>query len=271
MAQATTASAPSRPPTNPQTRGERQETRCNDVPFAILFYANLVAMIAVAVIYGPDALDDADQDSDRDYRGYVYAALICSALGVLASLGGVAVMMCIPETLIKVALIFVVVMSGIFMVMMFLAGAFGGAILGLIFFAISICYARVVWPRIPFATANLVTAITAVRSNGGVIVYAFFLTFLAGCWSLLWSLSFVGVFDKTYECDDVTNTCSDPAYGLLFLLFVSYFFTHQVIQVSFIGCTERTLWLHGRLTLFLGSSLMFTTEHGPRDGGWNGG
>ena len=173
MAQATTASAPSRPPTNPQTRGERQETRCNDVPFAILFYANLVAMIAVAVIYGPDALDDADQDSDRDYRGYVYAALICSALGVLASLGGVAVMMCIPETLIKVALIFVVVMSGIFMVMMFLAGAFGGAILGLIFFAISICYARVVWPRIPFATANLVTAITAVRSNGGVPRYLF--------------------------------------------------------------------------------------------------
>ena len=113
---------------------------------------------------------------------------------------------------------------------LFLSGSIFGAIIGLIFFAVSICYARAVWPRIPFATANLVTAITAVKANWGVVIYAFVFTVLAGAWSLIWTIGFVGVFDRTYECDE-NNVCTDPNYGFLFLLFVSYFFAHQVLQV----------------------------------------
>ena len=224
---------PAAPPTNPEIRGEKQETKCNDIPFAILFYANLVAIIAVAATYGPDALqgnDDTGNDDDVEYKGYAIAALICAFLSIIGSVLGLLVMMCIPETLIKAALIFVVILAGIWMVMMFAAGSVFGGILGVIFFAVSICYARAVWSRIPFATANLVTAITAVKANWGVIVYAFFFTAFAGFWSILWSVAFVGVLDRTFECDE-TNVCDNPNYGFLFLLFVSYFFAHQVIQV----------------------------------------
>lgn len=110
---------PAGPPSNAQVRGEKQESRCNDIPFAVLFYANLVAIIAVAFTYGPDALsvddDEKDDNGDpddgtREYDGYVYAALICVFLSILGSIGGLMVMMCIPETLIKVSLIFVVIM-----------------------------------------------------------------------------------------------------------------------------------------------------------------
>ena len=90
--------------------------------------------------------------------------------------------------------------------------------------------------RIPFATANLVTSITAIKANWGVIVYSFIFTALAGGWSLIWTIAFVGVFDETYTCDDETGTCSDVNYGFLFLLFVSYFFAHQVLQVSKLLC-----------------------------------
>ena len=148
--QATPAGAPS----NPEVRGEKQETRCNDIPFAILFYANLVAIIAVAFTYGPDALsvDDDEKDENgnpdrgtREYDGYAYAAVICVFLSILGSIGGLMVMMCIPETLIKAALIFVVIMAGVWMVLLFLSGAMFAGVFGLIFFAISICYARAVW------------------------------------------------------------------------------------------------------------------------------
>ena len=231
-------------PTNGTTHhGQKQETRCNDIPFAILFYVNVIAIFAVAILTGPDALESNGEDNNssssnnnedmtREYDGLLYAALICVFLSIFGSLGGVGVMMCIPETLIKVALIFVVIMAGIMMLMSFLSGALGGAVLGLIFFAISICYARAVWPRIPFASANLVTSISAVRANWGVIGYAFIFTFLAGGWSILWTVAFAGVFDETYECSDETQTCSDPNYFYLFLLFISFFFTHQVIQVG---------------------------------------
>lgn len=282
---------PTRPPTNPPHRGEKQGSGCKDIPFAILFYVNVAAMIAVAAFFGPDALttdDDpdgqggnnndaentADDSTTREYDGYVYAALICVFLSVMASIAGLGIMMCIPETLIKAALIFVVIMAGIMMLMSILSGAFGPAILGAIFFAISICYARVVWPRIPFATANLVTGITAVRANWGVITYAFLFTALAGLWSILWSVAFVGVFDKTYECDDETNTCSVSFRKRMILLLPGRIRNRLSQFVCCYRCTSppigRELWilvLAFRFLLFHASS---SSEHGSCHGRWYG-
>jgi hypothetical protein len=76
-----------------------------------------------------------------------------------------------------------------------------------------------------------VTACTAIKSNWGVVLYGYFFTSCAAGWSILWAFAFIGAFDKTYTCD-ANDVCSDPNYGILFGLFVSYFFTHQVLQVS---------------------------------------
>ena len=59
-----------------------------------------------------------------------------------------------------------------------------------------------VWSRIPFATANLVTACTAIRANLGVAFYAYIFAILAGAWSVVWALALIGVFDRTYDCDE---------------------------------------------------------------------
>jgi hypothetical protein len=164
------------PPTsNPPGGGEKQQTRCRDPIFALLLYINVAAIVGVAVVYGPAAIDESTASGAQEpstYQGYVYAAIICAFISFFASAGGVLVMMCIPETLIKVALIFVVIMAGVMMIMSFLSGAIFAGIMGALFFAFSLCYARAVWPRIPFATINLVTAITAIKSNWGVVFYA---------------------------------------------------------------------------------------------------
>ena len=166
--------------------------------------------------------------------------------------------------------------AGVWMVMAFLSGQIFMGILGAIFFAISIrcvydivsvafgvlqnkisclslffpySYAKMVWSRIPFATANLVTACTAIKANLGVTFFAYLFTAVAGVWSITWSIAFAGVFDKTYECDE-QDVCTDPNYGILFLLFVAYFFIHQVLQVPcIVSVVIGSIWLNRELIL----------------------
>ena len=117
--------------------------------------------------------------------------------------------------------------------MSFLAGGIFGGVIGLIFFAIGVCYARAVWSRIPFATANLVTGITAIQTNFGVTFFAYLFAILAAGWSFVWSIAMIGVYDRTFDCDDATGYCTTTqgTYGWLFLLFLAFFFGHQVLQV----------------------------------------
>jgi hypothetical protein len=211
--------------------GQKQAARCNDPIFALLFYVTVIAMLAVSVVYGPSAMESDENGESYDYSGYVTATVIVVCLSFLASGGALAIMMCIPETLIKVSLIFVVVLAGLWMVMAFLSGQIFAGIMGAIFFAMSLCYAKVVWGRIPFATANLVTSMTAIKANLGVTLYAYLFTIIAGMWSILWSVSFVGIYNESETCDATGNNC-DPGYGILFVLFVAFFFVQQVLSVS---------------------------------------
>lgn len=38
--------------------------------------------------------------------------------------------------------------------------------------------------------------------------------------------------EATYNCDEDGLNCGEPNYGFIFLLFLSFFFAHQVIQNS---------------------------------------
>jgi hypothetical protein len=255
-------------PTNFAGKGETQETRCRDPIFAVLLYANVIAIVAVAFTYGPDAV--SSNSSNVEYEGYVIATIISALLSLVLAALGLLILMAIPETLIKVSLIFVVIMAGVWAALAFLSGSVFAGIMGIIFFAISICYARAVWSRIPFATINLVTACTAIKANWGVVGYAYIFTALAGLWSVAWAVAFVGVYDQTYTCDDVTNQCTDVNYGYLFLLFVAYFFTHQVLQVRNVMVGTRYTRTHTYIYIYiytrtvvhphLGMSFMFSSR-----------
>jgi Plasma-membrane choline transporter len=224
---------------NTDERAEKQETSCNDPIFVVLFYIAVFAIVGVAATYGADALSSSTTSNSSngsttknyDYTGYVIVTLIIVLISLFGAGAGMALLFAIPEFLIKAALIFTVVMAGVWAVFAFYSGSIAAGVIGVIFFALSLCYARMVWSRIPFATANLVTATTAIKANLGVAVYAYFFAILAGGWCVCWALAFVGVFDTTYSCNETTNVCSSPSYGILFVLFLAFFFVHQVIQV----------------------------------------
>jgi len=113
-----------------------------------------------------------------------------------------------------------------------------GGIFGAIFFLISICYTCCVWRRIPFAAANLNTGLTAVKSNGGVILVAYSIVVLSFLYSMLWMTALVGVYDKEGLCTESTDAygtttyaCSDNlSWVYFFLLLLAYFWTEQVFQ-----------------------------------------
>ena len=211
------------------TKGEKQETKCRDPLFAFLLYGNVIAIAVVVILYWPKATEVFNGSSSVDYTGYIYAALICGGFSVIFSGIMLMVMMAIPTFLIKASLIFVVLLSGAWAAYAFIIGSWVMGIFGAIFFLIGICYARAVWHRIPFATANLVTACTAIRGNCGIIFTTFIFEGLAFGWTFLWVLALFGTIDSTYSCN-ANNVCDGVNYGYVFLLFLSFFFTHQVIQ-----------------------------------------
>jgi hypothetical protein len=88
-------------------------------------------------------------------------------------------MMKYPVQLVQSSLIITVALSGIIAVVGFVSGDMFAGGLGLVFFAIGVCYARAVWPRIPYAAANLNTALTAVKANMGITVIAYGMVFIA--------------------------------------------------------------------------------------------
>jgi hypothetical protein len=126
-------------------KGEKQESKCRDPLFAILFYINIGAILGVAMTNGTPAYEDTE-NVDL-YRGYIYAAAVTGVFALIVSGLSLGVMMAIPGPLIKVSLISVVVLTGVWAVFALIAGQLLAGILGLVCFAISVCYARAVWVR----------------------------------------------------------------------------------------------------------------------------
>lgn len=136
------------------SKGEKQATRCRDPLFAVILYVNVIAMVAVAAKYGPKALKGATSNkSNTEYDGYIYLVVVTAVISFVFSGLAMVVLMRIPEFLIKTSLIFTVVMSGIWAALSFAVGNVVGGIIGLIFFALSVCYAfgkcRRSWTSLP--------------------------------------------------------------------------------------------------------------------------
>jgi hypothetical protein len=101
----------------------------------------------------------------------------------------------------------------------------------------------------------MVVAGTAIRANLGVTIFAYLFTLFQVGWGVLWSIAFAGTFDATYGCDANQANCSgSPNYGFLFLLFVSFYFTQQVLQVRHFFCV---LAFSSIILLFVISNLSF--------------
>jgi hypothetical protein len=95
--------------------------------------------------------------------------------------------------------------------------------------ALSAWYAWSVWSRIPFSASTLITATTAVRANIGLALYAYISLILLFGWSLWWTIGAVSTMLVLSDCDENGDCENDLNAWLLFVFFISYYWTIQVI------------------------------------------
>ena len=196
---------------NLQERRDNKPAVYNDFLWAILFVAHWIAMLVWILAGWNGGAAGISVDSSI---GFV---VLTGASAVGLSIVALSWMMQHTESLVQVALIVSVLFSGLLAVVGFLTGEILLGVVGLISFLLGLCYARMVWPRIPFAAANLVTALSAVRANLGLLVVAYAVTAVGLVWAIVWMLG-------------VQETMANGTGVVVFVLFLSFYWVQQVLQ-----------------------------------------
>ncbi|MEY4886981.1 MAG: hypothetical protein RL767_452 [Bacteroidota bacterium] len=119
-------------------------------------------------------MEDSDDLLLLDYRNILKIAITCGAFAIVVSALTLAFMMAMSRRLVYVALVLSIGVS-------FAWGTIGIGIspksfvpiTGIITLMLTVGYMFVVWDRIPFASANLTTALTGVRDNLSLVGVAF--------------------------------------------------------------------------------------------------
>ena len=218
------------------SKGEKQPNACRDWPFALLFYCHLIVMIALGCSLGAPALarktdeDDNQENYSNDYEGFLKLALCSACFGFIAAFFSLGAMMTCPKQIIQFSLMFTIIVSFLLAIVAFGVGSILGGFLGILLCLLSACYAYMVWSRIPFAAANLNTGLKAINTNCGTTVVAYLMTVMGMVYTLVWILALIGVYDKTADCDKEGECKNDPNAGVMFLMFVFYFWVQQVTQ-----------------------------------------
>ncbi len=206
-------------------KGEVQPKKFNDVFYSVLFFAHLVALgCALPFVLGQG---DNGGGGAGDLGSMVYFVCVCAVFSVGLSTVSLGFMMKFSNQLVKMALFFQIGTSFVMAIFLFMSGSIMMALLCSLSFLVTVCYAFAVWSRIPFAAANLNTALVAVRANLGLTLIAYVVLFVAFVFSLAWTT--------------ISNAVLDTYPGMAFLLFLSYFWTHQVLNNTMHVTTAGTI------------------------------
>jgi len=249
---------------------------CRDVIWGILFYAHLFVLLGLAVVYTPQLAqqvaeaqggngrrnllsrflqdqEEEQQDLQLDTGKLLSVLGFSSLLAALLTFASLGFMMTHAQGLVKTALIFNVCFFAFLTLLSLLTGAIPMVIMGLVMTGIAAYYAYRVWARIPFAAANLITAVAAVRSNMGLAVYAVLSLVGLFLWTIVWSLASVSTLAVTSNCewnneqqDAEDEDCLSNSGIPMFLFLISYYWTIQVlanvVHVTTAG-TVGTWWM----------------------------
>jgi hypothetical protein len=198
-------------------------------------------------------------EEEADVEGLAILMALTGFVGLFIAVSSLGVIMKHAERFIKAGLYFNCAASLLMCVIGFASGQIDVGLIGLLFFALSYCYMRAVWDRIPFAASNLITATSAIRSNMGVSIFALLSIFVMILWAILWATTSYATLYILGECDE-NFACQKPIGGFtVFLFFVSFFWTVQVIKnvvhVTVAGTVGRNM--NFDQLIFFKSTLIF--------------
>jgi len=188
-----------------------KKKNCNDVFFALLFVAHLGWLVILFTRY-----EAADTESDWTSAGVYKFAGYTSLVAIVLSTVSLFVMSAFADKLVEIALV------------ASLAGSLGVTIYAIVVWkvwmivvsGISFLFAAIfvwcMWNKIPFAAANLRTAIRAIRTNMGLVFMVYVYDAVAFGFTLLWM--------------NATGAGMNQAgWWTIFLFLLSFYWTQQVI------------------------------------------
>lgn len=220
-------------------RGETQTPQYRDTPFAAVFLVQLFVVFFLAVFWGFGSLkqdevvnaDDAPVDDTLSLWGFFFLLFLVSSSSIGIAAASLDFMTSHAEHLMQASLMISCVVLAAVVVLLFANDSSG---FGFCWLFVLICtglYAYSVQDRIPFASANLRTALSAIQTNYGVCMMAYGVGMAANLWVVIWLLAFLGVAFRSSTCTD--GSCDMHVSTISFvLLLLSYFWTSQVLQVS---------------------------------------
>lgn len=100
---------------------------------------------------------------------------------------------------------FNVVLSFLVALAAFAAGSIIFGVIGLVFACLSLWYAFSVRNRIPFATANLQTAASAVKTHSSLNCVALVVVLFQVAWIMIWSIAAIGITNETQKNKETPN------------------------------------------------------------------
>jgi len=194
---------------------QQQPNQFRDVIWAVAFVLHLgviLFMISTNIVNG----GDGEGAAAGSYKGIYVLVAIAVVVSISLSSASIALMMRYPTEMVKGGLVSSAVLVGAMALMFVLSGSMMAGLMGLFFFGFTLYYVKLVWRRIPFAAANLKTALSAVQSNMGLGFVAYLIMAVAFAWSGLWLAGMAG-------------SVATSNGGIVFLLLVSYYWTYQVL------------------------------------------
>lgn len=250
-------------------KGEVQPEEYRDKPFAVLFLLQVGGILTTAFVAGPamfkvsldedttTQMDDGSipEDEGDAFQGerFLVGLVLCFIGSVGVTMAALKLMSQHAERLVQTAffvapatflgLAIFTMATGEAMSSLFLVLAVMVALLSCCLYT---CYKR----YIPFAAANLVTALTAIRVNAGLYFLSLLFSTATFVYSIIWVIGFAGVYAQAQmkpqiDCSGLYNDdemarqhagemCDQQPNGLvIFLLLICLYWSQQVFQVSF--------------------------------------
>jgi len=192
---------------NSWERGEKQATSWQDVPFALLFHGQSMAVAILSVMYGVPTVKDHFRTDEIDLSGInkpVYPLLLAIGSATLFMVLILTAVVIKARLFISCSIIFNALFTVCLAIAAFQRGnAIFGALLG--FSGLMGClYFFLVRHRIPFAAANLHAGATAIRDNARVVLLAYTWGWIFIGWLILWTAFLYTTID-----DGLLNVCDD--------------------------------------------------------------
>jgi len=145
-------------------QGEKQPNQFQDVIWAIAFVLHLVIMVVVMLTMGSSYYNEG-----HDYSGMVGLISVCGLVGFGLSSFALGFMMKFANEMVKIALVFSVGCSLVAGILGAMTGQMWMCILWFLSFGIGLCYAYLVWSRIPVSdTGSMHAAARLFMCNSGI-------------------------------------------------------------------------------------------------------